>query len=92
MHLAWTRHLKGEPKKQSDFENTIRSAWPALSRLVDILEEDDKAIERWVISQKAFDTPNWIHKIAFVNGDHYRKEKIIELIKSIQETKKNDGQ
>ncbi len=84
MHLSWTKHLKSEPSKQADFTNTIKSAWPVLARLLEILEEEDEAVERWITSQKTFDNPNWGYKLAFVNGDHYRKERIKDLIMSIK--------
>lgn len=90
MHLSWAQHLK-DPAKKAQFQRDVKAAYPILSRLNDILDEEDKQVERWLTNKDSLDKPNWDNKLAFANGDHYRKEKIKELILSVKETKPNDN-
>lgn len=67
MITAWTKHLKTE-EEQERFRNTVKSAKPVLERLTELLNEELNGLERYELSTKQFDNPNWAEKQAFQNG------------------------
>lgn len=71
----WVRHLK-DPESRLKFEQTVRASFTALSRLYDLLEEEEKAILSQETSIDDFANADWAFKQAYRNG---RKAQIKEL-------------
>jgi len=67
MYTVWTKHLQDQGEK-TKLENSILSAKSVLDRLHDILEEDEKGLDRSESDIKTFDTPGWEFKQAYKNG------------------------
>lgn len=81
--LPWVRNLKTQEEKDK-FEATLRASVTALSRLYDLLEEQ----ERDIINQEAtlddFTNTDWAYKQAFRNGQkaHIKDQKsLLQFIK-----------
>jgi hypothetical protein len=89
MYTKWTQHLKDEEEK-ARFENTILSSKKVLDRLIQILDEEEQALDRSELDIKSFDHPGWAYKQAFKNG--YRSslgvlKKLIDLDQQKKEYK-----
>lgn len=67
MYSRWTQNLKNEDAKER-FKSTVLSAKPALERLLEIIDEDELALNRSEADTKSFDLPNWDYRQAFKNG------------------------
>lgn len=74
MMSQWTSHLKTKEEKEA-FEGSVTGAKQVLSRLSQILSQEEEEITRTELSTDAYDNPNWSHKQAFKNGQRsvYRK-------------------
>ncbi len=71
----WVRHLKDQESKQT-FEQTVRASVTALSRLYDLLEENERSLLNQETDLEDFNSTDWAFKQAFRNG---RKSQIKEL-------------
>jgi hypothetical protein len=67
MLLRWTQHLK-DPEERTAFESSILGSKRVLNRLMEILQEDETALDRSEIDIKTFEHPNWAYKQAYKNG------------------------
>lgn len=74
---AWTRHLPDQ-KAREDFAVIVRNSTLLLTRLGEILEEQEKQSVAASYSQDDFKDPNWSHKQAFRNGR-------LSMIKTLKE-------
>lgn len=70
MKIRWTQHIRNEDEKQR-FNNTVWSAKVVLDRALDILKEEENAMERTELSLDTFEKPNWAERQAYMNG--YKK-------------------
>lgn len=89
MYTKWTQHLK-DPQEKADFERSILSAKPVLERVLYLLKEEEKSLDRSEVDIKQFDQPNWAERQAFKNG--YRASlgiaiKLVDLDQQKQEIK-----
>jgi hypothetical protein len=79
MYSAWTKNLK-DPEDIIRFQNTVHSAKPVLDRLIQLIEEEEKALERSETDIRIFDLPNWAERQAFKNGCRSYMNTIKKLI------------
>ena len=83
LSVVWTRHLKDESKKE-EFEKTIRASTTMAYRLLDILKEEEDALDAKSCSIADFDNPNWALKQAFIMGEKSRIKKLRDLLEHIK--------
>lgn len=76
----WVRHLKDQGHKDK-FEQSVRASVTALSRLYDLMEEEEEQISKQETSADDFTNTDWAFKQAFRNG---RKTQIKELKQLLQ--------
>jgi hypothetical protein len=77
--LQWVRHLRDQDSKDK-LEQAIRGSVTALSRLLDLLEEQEQALNNQEASTSDFEDPNWSHKQAFRNGQKNQLKEIKKLL------------
>lgn len=80
--LVWTKHLK-DPDSKQKFEQSLRASTTMAYRLLEILDEEERAIESQSCSVKDFDNPAWAFKQAFHQGEKARIRKLKELLEFI---------
>lgn len=78
LSTAWTKHLKDQERKTS-LDGAIRSSTAALTRLRDILKEDDAALSNQQISQPDNDA-SWAYRQAHISGERSRIRKVLDLL------------
>jgi hypothetical protein len=75
-----TEWIRGLPKdEQEDFEKSLRHSTVVLSRLVALLDEQLKNLDRIENSVEVYDSPSWAYKQAHINGERSRLTKIRQL-------------
>lgn len=79
MYSSWTKNLK-DPEEIQRFQNTIQSAKPVLDRLIELVNEEEKALDRSETDIRVFDLPNWAERQAFKNGCRSYMQTIKKLI------------
>jgi hypothetical protein len=79
LSTQWTRNIK-DPKKREDFERTLRASNTLVIRLLEILDEEERALNTGECSLKDFEDPSWAYKQAFKNGDRQRIKKLRDLL------------
>ena len=67
MLLPWTKHIKDAEEKKR-FENEIIGSRRVLERLQELLDEEEKLIDRLETTPRIFDQPNWYERQIFYNG------------------------
>jgi hypothetical protein len=67
LSLRWSQHLNNKKEKE-DFEFLVKNNTVLLSRLKNILEEEEQTIFTSETKLDDFSDPNWSHKQAFRNG------------------------
>lgn len=67
MITAWTRNLKSS-EDIHNFEDALKAAKPVLERLQQLIDQSIVEVDNQELSSKAYDTPNWSHKQAHLNG------------------------
>lgn len=75
---VWTSHIKDAGKKKS-FEDSIRGSSTALTRLKDILIEEDRALNNSSLKSPSGD-PSWALTQAHIVGERNRIKKVLDLI------------
>jgi hypothetical protein len=79
----WLRHL---PKDEHEkFEQAVRHDTLVLGRLLAILEDELKSLERSEETEAQFDNPNWQYKIAYRSGLKSQLNKVMTLLNFIKE-------
>lgn len=78
LSTAWTKHLKDADRKEK-LEGAIRNSTAALSRLREILREDEAALSNLQISQPDNDA-SWAFKQAHISGERSRIRKVLDLL------------
>ena len=80
LDLRWCKHLKGEEK--ASFEAFVRSSFPVLERLKDLIGEMNKADAP---SKKTdYDNPSWAYRQADHNGYARALKSINDLIGELE--------
>lgn len=67
MYTKWTQHIQDENEKKL-FQVKVQSSKVVLERLMDILNEEEMALDRSETDIRTFDQPNWAERQAFKNG------------------------
>jgi hypothetical protein len=67
MYTKWTSHLSTE-EEQNRFKETVLASKPVLNRIKDLMEIEEKTLDRTELDPKAYDNTNWPYKQAFKNG------------------------
>lgn len=78
LSTAWTKHLKDTEKKVA-LEGAIRNSGAALTRLRDLLREEDAALSNLQISQPDNDA-SWAYRQAHISGERARIRKVLDLL------------
>jgi hypothetical protein len=81
--VVWTKHIK-DPDKKQNFESAVRASTTALGRLIEIIDDEERALESSSLTIKDFDDPSWAYKQAYRNGEKARLKKLRELIDFIK--------
>lgn len=89
MYTKWTQTIR-DPADKDRFEKQIYSAKPVLNRLIDILREDERALNHSETDLKTFESPNWHYRQAFKNGQRNKLEDVLKLIDLDQQEKHNE--
>ena len=71
MLSAWTQHLRKDPKAKEDFERYLKGSKTITNRVLDIIEEKERELTSSEVSSESYDSPNWSHRQADING--YRR-------------------
>lgn len=79
MLTQWVKHVKSEEEKK-EFEKSVRASRWILDHLMNIVIEDEQALDRSETDPKCFEDPNWSHKQAFKNGYRASLNNIKKLI------------
>jgi hypothetical protein len=79
MNTVWTKNLK-TPKEREDFESLLHNSVRVLTRLREILDEEENELNREELKTVDFDTGSWAYKAAFRLGQKHRIKKLKELI------------
>lgn len=79
MISAWTKHLK-EQDEVDHFKNTLLGSKTVLNRMSALLDEMKTDIDNTEVNLKIYETPNWDHKQAHLNGFKDCLKKIQKLI------------
>lgn len=82
MDTRWFSDLPLE--KQEDFKKLLTNSQTVLGRLLQIIEDDERGLERQETTIKDFDDTNWSHKQAFRNGDRSRIRKMKDLLSFVR--------
>jgi hypothetical protein len=78
LSTAWTKHLK-DPEKKKNLEGAVRNSQAALTRLRDLLLEEDAALSNNQVSQPDNDA-SWAFKQAHLSGERLRIRKVLDLL------------
>jgi len=79
LHLTWTKHLKTKEERER-FEKVLRGSSILITRLLQILEEEEQALSNIEVSSQEFDNPSWAYKQAFRLGEKSRIKKLKDLL------------
>ena len=82
--LPWVKNLKDKEQKDK-FEASIRASVTALSRLYDLLEEQERDINNQGATIEDFINSDWSHKQAFRNGQKATLKDLKKLLQFIKE-------
>lgn len=77
---VWTKHLKADSQQREQLETLLRNNSLLFSRLLTLLEEEEKSISLTETSIDDFSDPSWSHKQAFRNGQRSTIKKLKDLI------------
>jgi len=67
MISGWTKNLRTEEEKLR-FQSSVIGAKPVLDRLNDLLTEAEQQLDKGLMKESSYDSPNWALKAADRNG------------------------
>lgn len=79
MHTVWTNNLK-DPIEKERFEASYNSSETVLNRLVELLDDMIKSLERSSEGLKQYQSPNWAAETAHKNGMASAYKAVKELV------------
>lgn len=82
MDTRWFHHLPSE--KQEEFKKLLTNSQTVFTRLLEILEDEERSMLREETTLKDFDNPNWALKQAFRNGDRSRLRRLKDLLNFVR--------
>jgi len=74
----WTKGIT-DPEKKDKFEATIRASTTLSYRLLEILEEEERELDKLTMASSDFDSPSWAYKQAYRLGEKARLKKLRDL-------------
>lgn len=81
----WTAHLKSQEQK-AEFEKLLLSSSTTLSRLKEILKQNERDLQASEYKADDFNDPSWSHKQAFRNGQKSVYNELLKLLSFVKET------
>jgi hypothetical protein len=83
MFVDWTKHLP-EQQDKIDFEKRLRyNHKEVLNRILQILDEDERSLNRSEVDPKAYEVANWSNLQAHKNGYRAHLNRMKKLIESV---------
>lgn len=82
MDTKWAADLPAE--RREDFKKLLENSQAQFSRLLQIIEDDEKAIERQETSKDDFETPSWALKQANRLGEKKAYRKVKDLLSFVR--------
>lgn len=79
LSLEWTKHLKTDEERKK-FEVAVRHDTLVLGRLLEILDEKTKNLDKEEISPSSYDNPAWAYKQAHINGIRHGLTTVRQLL------------
>lgn len=79
MISAWTKHIPSDEEK-TRFKNAVLGSKIVLTRLQELINEMEEDVNNAELSIKIYDSPNWDHKQAHLNGFKEALKKINKII------------
>lgn len=79
MISAWTKHIT-DPSEKERFQNSILGSKSVLQRLQALMNEMKEDVDTQELSIRIYDSPNWDHKQAHLNGFKEAIKKISKII------------
>lgn len=73
IQTEWVKHLPRGSKEYEEFKSLVKNSTQILTRMDEILRDQEEAIDKVELSEKQYSTPNWDVLQAHRNG---RKEQI----------------
>lgn len=80
LSTMWTQHIKAGTKEREEFTTLVRNSTQVLGRLQKMIKEGAAGEDRALISNAAFDNPNWSNKVAFNMGKRAGEQRILQLL------------
>lgn len=79
MISAWTKHIT-DPSEKERFQNSILGSKSVLQRLQALMNEMKEDADTQELSIRIYDSPNWDHKQAHLNGFKEALKKVTKII------------
>lgn len=79
MISAWTKHIT-DPSEKERFQNSILGSKSVLQRLQALMNEMKEDVDTQELSIRIYDSPNWDHKQAHLNGFKEALKKVTKII------------
>ncbi len=90
MDVNWTKHIT-DPEEREQYQRSLVAAkWilEAQNKILDTLEQD---LDRQELNPRAYDSPNWSHKQAHLNG--FRQAlRLVKTINNLDQKEQHDRQ
>jgi len=80
MNILWTSNIANNPIEKEEFIKYLYNNQRLLSRLKQIIESKEEALEHIISSLSSYEDPSWGYKQAHVNGRKAALEEIKQLI------------
>lgn len=81
MYTRWTKGLTEQQKK--DFDAQVVAAYPAMKKLVELLEEELNSTEKAVEDKENYSKDSWAYFQADLIGEKRVYKKIIRIINNL---------
>jgi hypothetical protein len=79
MISAWTKHISDQAEKER-FQNSVLGSKTVLNRLSALINEMKEDVDGAELNIKIYDSPNWDHKQAHLNGFKEALKKVQKII------------
>lgn len=79
--IQWTANITNSSKETKEsFEDLLRNSTKILDRLVQIVEERERSLDKIDYSLSSYENPNWACKQAHINGRKAELQALKQLI------------
>lgn len=75
----WTAHIS-DPQKKEEFAAAVRASAGVLGRLQTMIQQGGTNEDRKIVTDAAFDSPNFHEKLTFNLGKRAGEDRILELL------------